>query len=76
MKPLLLIAIRYHELIVAGSLDNLNVEHDKLKQHGSVFGYSLRKCKIIIITENINQAENCSTSEIKNVDEHRVVEKR
>ena len=42
---------------VAGSLDDMKVVHDKLKQHGSAFGYTLTKWNIITETENINQAK-------------------
>ena len=59
---------------VAGSLDDLKVVHDKLKQHGSAFGYTLTKCNIITKTENINQAEKLfNSSEIEIVKGHRVL---
>ena len=36
---------------VAGTLDDLKVVHDKLKQHGSAFGYTITKSNIITKTE-------------------------
>ena len=47
---------------VAGSLGDLKVVQDKLKQHGSAFGYTLTNGNIITKTENINQTKNCLTT--------------
>ena len=59
---------------VAGSLDDLKVVHDKPKQHGSAFAYTLTKFNINTKTENINQAEKLfNNSEIKIVEGHRVL---
>ena len=59
---------------VAGSLDDLKIVHDKLKQHGSAFGYTLTKCNIVTKTENILQAEQLfNNSEIEIVEGHRVL---
>ena len=60
---------------VPGSVDDLKIVHDKLKQHSSAFGYTLTKCNIITKTENINQAGKLfNNSGIEVVEGHRVLD--